>query len=689
MSFLAPLFLLGGLVIALPIIFHLIRRTPVLQRRFSSLMFLNPSPPQLSRRSRLDKILLLLLRCGVVALLALAFARPFLQRKLPVSPSAGPVKVSVVLVDSSASMRRGNLWADATARARDVAQRAAISDKVQIAVFDRGVRKLVGFEEWSAWSPAERVSAATTRLSQTGPSWFGNDLGAGLIFAAEELDITRQEHPDALRQIVVISDLQEGSRFQSLQGYEWPRGIEVVFERVGGAARANAGLHPATEVESSSATKDERASVRVSNASDSKREQFRLTWINAQNAAPVGNSIDVYVPAGKTRVVAAPKRPEGAAEARLVLSGDDDPFDNTLHVGVAEPDRVRVLYAGTAAEDDPEDLLYFLKRAFQETRLQSVTMGLLRPGASWTIPPEVRFLVLSGEVAPAEAQILRKFMEEGGTALCVLKTARSVATLERLVNVQGIGAAEASLKDYAILEQIDFAHPVFAPFAEPRFSDFTRIHFWKHRRLETNALPATRVLAAFDNGAPALMETTMGKGTLLTLTCGWHPADSQLALSSKFVPLLYSMLEHGGAFKQRISLYFVGAEIAARSPSMSVQGPGGVRIDAQNGRWVSDAPGLYTIQDGATSYRIAVNLDPAESRTAPLEVEEFEKLGVPIRSAPVKTAATIQKEHRVAQAIELEGRQRLWRWFVVAALVILLIETWFAARLSRPTRVEA
>jgi len=61
MNFLAPLFLVGALAIAAPIIFHLIRRTPMLQRPFSSLMFLTPSPPRLSRRSRLDKILLLLL----------------------------------------------------------------------------------------------------------------------------------------------------------------------------------------------------------------------------------------------------------------------------------------------------------------------------------------------------------------------------------------------------------------------------------------------------------------------------------------------------------------------------------------------------------------------------------------------------------------------------------------------------
>ncbi len=77
MGLLAPLYIAGLLAITLPIVFHLIRRTPHGRQEFSSLMFLTPSPPRLTRRSRLSNILLLLLRAAALALLALAFARPF------------------------------------------------------------------------------------------------------------------------------------------------------------------------------------------------------------------------------------------------------------------------------------------------------------------------------------------------------------------------------------------------------------------------------------------------------------------------------------------------------------------------------------------------------------------------------------------------------------------------------------
>ena len=53
MGLLAPLYLVGLLAIGVPIILHLIRRTPQGKQMFSTLMFLTPSPPRLTKRSRL------------------------------------------------------------------------------------------------------------------------------------------------------------------------------------------------------------------------------------------------------------------------------------------------------------------------------------------------------------------------------------------------------------------------------------------------------------------------------------------------------------------------------------------------------------------------------------------------------------------------------------------------------------
>src|SRR5437868_12047932 len=98
MSFLAPLFLLGTVTIGLPILFHFIRRTTRERKPFSSLMLLLQSPPRLTRRTRLEHILLLLLRCTAICMLARGFARPFLRQSMA-TPDNRAAKRSLVLAD--------------------------------------------------------------------------------------------------------------------------------------------------------------------------------------------------------------------------------------------------------------------------------------------------------------------------------------------------------------------------------------------------------------------------------------------------------------------------------------------------------------------------------------------------------------------------------------------------------------
>lgn len=57
MSFLAPLFLFGAAALALPLIFHLIRRTSKERVPFNSLMFLQPTPPRVTRKITLPLVM--------------------------------------------------------------------------------------------------------------------------------------------------------------------------------------------------------------------------------------------------------------------------------------------------------------------------------------------------------------------------------------------------------------------------------------------------------------------------------------------------------------------------------------------------------------------------------------------------------------------------------------------------------
>ncbi|HXI52587.1 MAG TPA: VWA domain-containing protein, partial [Candidatus Saccharimonadales bacterium] len=150
MSFLAPLFLGGLLAIAAPIIFHLIRRTSRERIPFSSLMFLQPTPPRVTRSSRLEHILLLILRCVALCLLALGFARPFLQRPMTADTGSKENRRLAIVIDASASMRRDGLWSEAKSKAERAIRRVRPTDTLAVFLLDRTARPLLTFDQWTA-----------------------------------------------------------------------------------------------------------------------------------------------------------------------------------------------------------------------------------------------------------------------------------------------------------------------------------------------------------------------------------------------------------------------------------------------------------------------------------------------------------------------------------------------------------
>jgi hypothetical protein len=693
MSFLAPLFLLGALAVAAPIVFHLIRRTSREKIPFSSLMFLRPTPPRMTRRSRLEHWLLLVLRCLVLGLLALGFARPFLQKPTAADPGAGAGRRWVVMVDTSASLRRDGLWAEAKARAARVLRETRPEDSVALVAFDRASRTLVSFEDWDRLPAGERAALAAARLDGVTPGWAGTHLGRALLNAAQLLE----EQPGragpgafAARKIVVISDGQEGAHLDGLQGFDWPRGVEVVLETLAAKHPTNAGLQLLSDGGGEAGAEGEAVvRVRVSNAATSRREQFQLGWRQPGSREEAGAPVDVYVPAGQSRVVAAPRAPAGLATGALVLRGDEEEFDNTAHVAVPAPVEVPVLYLGRDDVADPGQLLFYVNRALQQTRRQAARVTA-RP-ATGPLPPagaaDAVLWVLGESPSPEVARAVRERLASGRTGLLVLRDAGMGPALATLLGVGTVTMAEAGGR-HALLGQIDFTHPLFAPFADPRYSDFTKIHFWKHRRLDTNGLPGARVVAGFDDGSPALVQFPVGRGSLLVLTAGWHPADSQLALSTKFVPLLYSLLELAGAASAAPAVVTVGDPVPLgptnEAARMVVRRPDGVEVRPGAVAALADTalPGVYTLVSATATQRFAVNLDAAESRTGPWQTETLERLGVPLKPPAPVVKASPEQERRLRDT-ELEQQQKLWRWLLVVVLGLLVAETWMAGWLSR------
>ncbi len=452
---------------------------------------------------------------------------------------------------------------------------------------------------------------------------------------------------------------------------------------------------------------DEQPLVRVANSSDAKAEQFRLAWAGQGEAGSTNAAVDAYVAPGTSVVVRAPARQGASAADRLVLTGDDQDFDNTLYVAPAIRSEVNILYLGPDDPNDPKAQLYYLRQALDAVGRGAATQG--EPSSAkapchvvWRSATQdlsageleaSRCVVIGDALSPGTVARIRKAFESGLTCLVAMKSSDMAATVAGLAGLGDLACTEADGqgaggRPYAMLSRIDFGHPLLAPFSDARFGDFTRIHFWRHRRIDLAGLRQARVLASFDGNEPALVEVPVAKGTLLVLATGWGPGDSDLALSSKFVPLLYSVLEYGGVVTTLPLQYSVAdaVPIAARQGAGpgSVRRPDGQRITLEPGQETfraTDLPGIYTVESaGQPARSFAVNLAAQESRTEPMAIEDLEGLGVVLKALPAGSQAGGRAITAQAAATQTEQRQKLWRWLLVAALVLLLAETWLAAR---------
>ena len=133
MGFLAPWALAGILAVGLPVWLHLLRKHKTTPLPFASLMFFERRTQSSIKHRRLQYLLLLALRAAVIALLAFAFARPFLQSRL--AALAGGPKLTVLAIDNSFSMRDGDHLARAKQAGAQTAARLGAGDKLQVLAF--------------------------------------------------------------------------------------------------------------------------------------------------------------------------------------------------------------------------------------------------------------------------------------------------------------------------------------------------------------------------------------------------------------------------------------------------------------------------------------------------------------------------------------------------------------------------
>ena len=695
MGLLAPLYALAALAVAGPIIFHLIRRQPQGQQQFSSLMFLQPSPPTLTRRSRVDQWLLLLLRALAIALIAFAFARPYVREESMLNINLDGRNLVLVL-DTSASMQRDDVWKNAQAELKKVLDGLSPEDRVSLYTIDRSLSPVVPLESDRISDPAATQSSVRQAITEVEPTWFASELAKGLTATADMLsaaEISGGVFAGRSSEIVLVTDLQAQSGLEALQGYPWPETVQLDVRQIlpaePGNARANLMRDEASDED------DAPYRVRIENNPDSVVQTFELAW--GDSRGPIDGTLSrVQVPAGQVRVLPMTSRPAGAD--RIKLLGDAWQDDNDVFVADVEKVRQSIALLSRKADKPENDAGFFLEKAPLSTPLvdREVTRVDMSELPAVLEDEATRSVVLE-PIAGVETHVeaLRDFAKGGGTVLLLLSQsgdAGETGIVQELFDAPDVVIGEAETDDYALIGWLDYRSPVFSPFADPRFNDFSKIRFWSHRKVALPADTNIRTVAKFDDLTPLLLRQSVGEGNIWMLTAGWQPSGSGLALSSKFLPILVGMLDPAGKLKQTQATFEVGEAIALDSPDIRILDVSGGEADDEAAKIGTQdvqffKPGIFTVQQGDVTQQIAVQVPASEGQLTPQDKDVFEQYGVVL--GKLKTDTERKDSARQMQIEELEKKQRMWQWLIAAGLVVLAVETLLAGWTARANASRA
>ena len=712
MSFLAPLFFAGLAALSVPLIIHLINRERRELVHFPSLMFLQRIPYRSVRRQKLRHILLLTLRCLALAIVAMAFARPFVRRQAAARAGGAGARELVVLIDRSYSIGAADRWTRAQSAARRAVSGLGPTDRGTIVAFDN--------QATAVTPPTQDAATLNAAIGALRPGSEATRYAPPLKLASQILAGSNLPR----REVVLISDFQRLG-WSVRDEISFPSGTTITNVDVAGGDTSVADAAVANVTVQRNEGVRDRATIaaRLTNTGAAPLENVDATLeLNGR----VAETKRVVIPArGATQVRFAPIAIPSGTSAGLVRFAVTPPVgranqlaaDDRYYFTIAPDAGVSVLVVEPSASRSNQSL--YLTRALAIGDRPSFRVDVRKVGGLAPADLEGRSLVIFDEVAPPAGDggaRLRDFVSGGGGVLLVAgdQLPASAWGGEWSAALPGaIGSVVDRTGDAGgTLAWIDYDHPVFDVFNAPRSGDFATARFLRYRRLtvSTDSGPrraagvadtasGSHVLARFDDGAPALVEHRVGRGKVLVWASTLDGYWNDLALQPVFLPFVHQLAKYAGRYSGARASFTAGevldlsrhGELVAsgqRTGPVVVEAPSGAktRLSSSNEGLVPlHEQGFYEIRpDGAgrgMGQRLAVNLDPAEANLARIDPEELRASVLAGAGSGFGGAVSVDAPTRE----DTERRQTIWWYLLALAGVLFATETLMSNRLSRRT----
>lgn len=697
-TFLAPLFLAGIAAVAVPIYLHLVQRERKEPVEFPSLMFLERIEYRSVRRQRIRHWALLALRCLALILLASAFARPFFRRD-PAALAGGPgsSREVVLLLDRSYSMGYGDRWTRAQAAARRVVDGLGPGDRATVILFDEAAE--------SVTEPTADRARLQNAIRVAAPGSGGTRYAPALRNAQKV--IAESNRPR--REVVVISDFQRRG-WEAHDDVQLPANAVVTPVDVSDGQAADVAVTSATLRRERPGDRDYLvAGARVVNSGEGAVASLPVT-LSLGGRAVETRRVQLAPRSAVSVTFSRIPIPDGETRGVISVAPDALKADDAFHFTLSPSQELSVLLLEPS--DPRANQSLYIRRVLELSETPPVRLSVKQVGQMTAGDLSGRSLVVLNDVPFPQGENgrrLSEFVARGGGLLVVLGEhstpgAWAGDTPARLLPGTVGATVDHSGNAGATLVSVEYAHPIFELFNQPRSGDFATSRFFRYRALDLRG-PRTdtaTILARFDDGGIALAERSVGRGRVLVWTSTLDNFWNDLALQPVFLPFVHQLARHAARFSEVKPWFTVGEALdIGREPGggglgrasadgnveLVAQAPSGARTHVGGRSGARSLPltehGFYEVRPlGGTAgsgRTIAVNVDPAEADLAHMDPAE---LVAAVTKHGAATQAAIASD---ATPEETEQRQTLWWYLLAAAVMLLAAETVVANRLTLKT----
>ena len=732
MAFLNPFFLFGLLATGIPLVIHLWNRRRVVTIDFSSLIFITAAHRENARRFQLRQFLILLLRMAIIALIALALARPFLTLGLPVASVRAKTDVIIVL-DNSYSMAyqdiNGIRLDKAKMLATDIIDTLRHGDRASLILMS-DIPKPV-FRQLTP--DIESVIAAINDIET---SYRTTNVRPSLELAHDILIESKQLN----KEIYLISDFAQNG---------WEN-----WSRLPNRSGARISLIPVAEGDAHNISIKE---IRPSNQLIGVDLPFQLnvTTVNHSVAPLDQNILTLFIGGEKQKTmsfsVAANESlsttltynfsTPGTHIGHFTLTDDRLNIDNQRYFALKALGEVRVLCVGEQTEyltlalnpHNPAAQLFpsgntISKNTYQNKNNSSGVMILptqCTPAEFLTFPLEDYDVIVLADVLTMSRQMSMKLQEftRHGKSIIVFVSNRSDATsYNEPDNVWWFPARLGSPLEWTPPQRVqayEETHPIFDIFSSEGFSMQYAPQFYNGIALQPSS--GSDVIARFSDDTPFLVERSQGASTVLLYNCGLLARTAtytnDLLVNPYFLPMLQQsvlyatiasnhLLTWGGHVgdtytthyprsagrKASIRLMAVSQEqVAVEGRAQPTQTPE-VESHSTDAPITEDGilrfqdterPGIYQVevqtQDGIQRDFFAVNVDTTEADLTKIPLAQAAtRVGAQTTVGPEIDGTTVAAD---AYNVKRHGRE-IWGELLILVVCLMLLESFLSNRLS-------